>query len=206
MSSSSFSRSSKNPDSHNAYGALVNRLAVCDGFSSAFSLIAREFGFRSVIVEGKSDHNRRSKVEHAWNIIEFEGKFYHIDVTWDQSAYDSFKIYPYFYFGLTDDEIAIDHEWDYRLTPTCSRNDLSFYVHNKLIAYSDDQIDAIILRELKLEKTCIRIKIAANVPVPNDDGEYIGNKVIEQNMKLGRSGAIRYTWNDSSRCFLAVME
>ncbi len=205
FSSSSFWRSSKNPDSHNAYGALVNKLAVCDGFSSAFSLIAKEFGFRSVLVEGKSDYNGK-KVEHAWNIVEFEGKYYHVDATWDQSAYNTFENYPYFYFGLTDDEIAIDHEWDYRRTPTCSNGDLSYYNHNKLVAYSDDQIDAIILRELKLGRKCIRVKAATNILVPNDGGEYIANKVLDQGMKLGRYGGIRFTWNDSSRCFLSVME
>lgn len=31
--------------SHNAYGVLVNKTGVCDGISSAFSLIAQSMGF-----------------------------------------------------------------------------------------------------------------------------------------------------------------
>lgn len=205
LSSMSFWSGSKKPDSHNAYGALVNRLAVCDGFSSAFSLIANEFGFRSMLVEGKSNHNGAKNIDHAWNIIEYEGKFYHLDVTWDQSAYSLFKEYPYFYFGLTDDEVAIDHEWNYKQTPTCSDTNLSFYVHNKLIAFSEDQIDAIALRELKIGKRIIRIKVAPNIPVPNDNGEYIGNRVLKQEMKLGISNRINFTWNECSRCFVCVL-
>ncbi len=205
LSSMSYWRGSKSPDSHNAYGALVNNLAVCDGFASAFSLIANEFGFRNMLVEGKSNYNNTRNVDHAWNIVEFEGAFYHLDVTWDQSGFTMFNEYPYFYFGLTDDEIAIDHEWDFRTTPTCNEDKLSYYIHNKLVAYSEDQIDAIALRELRLGKQCIRIKIATNIPVPNDGGEYIGNKVLNQEMKLGLPNRINFTWNESSRCFIAVL-
>ena len=36
---------SVNPLSHNAYGVLINKVGVCDGISSAFSLIAQRMGF-----------------------------------------------------------------------------------------------------------------------------------------------------------------
>ena len=205
LSSMSSWRGSKSPDSHNAYGALVNRLAVCDGFSSAFSLIADAFGFRSMLVEGKSNYNNTKNIDHAWNIIEFEDGFYHMDVTWDQSEMQTLNEYPYFYFGLTDDEIAIDHEWDLRTTPPCNKQGLSYYLHNRLIAYSDDQISEIALREIKIGKKCVRIKIDPGIPVPNDDGKYLGNKVMEQDLKLRDSSNINYTWHESSRCFMAVL-
>ncbi len=198
-------RFNHSPDSHNAYGALVNHLAVCDGFSAAFSLIARTLGFRSMIVEGVSNYNQTSNVQHAWNIVEFDGSFYHIDATWDHSMYKNFSEYPYFYFGLTDDEIALDHEWDYSFTPKCSDEKLSFYRHNNLIAYSEEQIDAIALRELRLGKKTVRIKVAVNVPTPHDDGESIGRRVIAQEPKAGVSNRIRFTWNESTRCFVAIL-
>jgi len=193
------------PDSHNAYGALVNHLAVCDGFSAAFSLLARELGFRSMMVEGVSNYNRTRNVQHAWNIVEFNKSFYHVDSTWDQSMYKNFEQYPYFYFGLTDDEIAIDHEWDYRFTPKCSDEGLSYYRHNNLVAYSEEQIDAIALRELRLGKKTIRIKVAVNIPVPNDDGEYIGKRVLAQESKAGLTNRIRFIWNECARCFVAIL-
>ena len=205
LSSMSFWRGSKRPDSHNSYGALVNKLAVCDGISSAFSLIANEFGFRNMIVEGKSNHNGVRNIDHAWNIIEYGNAFYQMDVTWDLGGYEALDQYPYFYFGLTDDEIAIDHEWDYKKTPPCRNSDLSYYNHNRLIAYSIDQIDAIAKRELKLGKKCIRIKIETSIPVTDENGESIINRIMAQASALGIESQFSYSWNNCSRCLIAVL-
>ena len=108
---------SKYPESHNAYGALVNHKAVCDGFSNAYALIAQYFGIKCMVVEGKSSYQRNTRVEHAWNIVEYEGEYFHIDATWDTNRYEVIKTYSYDYFGLDDDEISVDHEWDYHKTP-----------------------------------------------------------------------------------------
>ena len=197
---------SKRPDSHNAYGALVNRLAVCDGFSSAFSLIANEFNFRNMLVEGKSIRNDGNNIEHAWNIVEFEGSFYHLDVTWDQSVYTILNLAPYSYFGMNDDEISLDHKWDYYTTPKCNNNELSFFVHNKLVAYSEDQIAAIALKEIKLGKKIIRIKVDPGVSVPDDNGEYIANKIITEGLKVMSSVNLHFSWSSYTRCFIAEIE
>ena len=45
---------SKNPASHNAYGAIINKLAVCDGFSSAFALLAQKLGLQCMLVVGRA--------------------------------------------------------------------------------------------------------------------------------------------------------
>lgn len=74
---------SKSPMSHNAYGELVNHLAVCDGFSNAYALIAQYFGMKCMLVEGKSSYHRSSKIDHAWNIVEYEGEYFHVDSTWE---------------------------------------------------------------------------------------------------------------------------
>jgi len=123
----------KFPDAHNAYGALVNHKAVCDGFSSAYAIIAKSFVFRCMLAEGKSSFESSGKVNHAWNIVEFENQFYHIDSTWDTNAYAVSKKYSYIYFGLDDDEILLDHDWDYQYTPICNGNKLSYYWSNGLV-------------------------------------------------------------------------
>lgn len=117
----------KFPDSHNAYGALVNHKAVCDGFSSAYAAIAQSFGFRCMMVEGKSSHDNSAKVNHAWNIVDYENNFYHIDAAWDANAYEVSKHYSYIYFGQDDDGFLLDHDWDYHYTPKCNANKLSIF-------------------------------------------------------------------------------
>ncbi|MBE5936481.1 MAG: hypothetical protein E7265_00450 [Lachnospiraceae bacterium] len=60
--------------SHTAYGALIKKVAVCDGYSHAFSLLASKAGISSVVVGGKG---------HAWNLVKVNNKFKYIDVTYD---------------------------------------------------------------------------------------------------------------------------
>jgi len=192
----------KNPMSHNAYGALVNHLAVCDGFSSAYSLIAQYFGIKCMIVEGKSSFHRSSKVEHAWNIVEYQGSYFHIDATWDTNTYETIKTYSYDYFGLDDDEISLDHDWDYKTTPKCDSQKLSYFVSNNLCAYSEAQIEDIMCRYMKNKEKVIRLKVSPSVALPGDIHNYLQEKMKSAAAKSGIFAKFQYTWQETTRCLI----
>lgn len=81
-----------------AYSALVNGESVCAGYARAFQYIMQQLGVPSYYCTGKSGE------EHAWNIIKLGGKYYNVDVTWDDtdpSTYD--------YYNKTDSEYAATH-------------------------------------------------------------------------------------------------
>ncbi len=61
---------------HNAYGALVKRVCVCDGYSEAFACAMKRLGIPCTVV---SAHN------HSWNRVRVGGSWYHLDATWDQN-------------------------------------------------------------------------------------------------------------------------
>ena len=65
-----------------AEGALVNKLAVCQGYAEAFSLLCYKAGIQTEMVYGtaQSGSNRES---HAWNLVRVDGVWYQMDVTWD---------------------------------------------------------------------------------------------------------------------------
>lgn len=89
-----------------AYGALVNGKCVCQGFAEAYKLLLDSQGVKCEVVCGK---RRGSEVNHAWNIVSFDGiRYSHVDVTWDagQSGRDSHR-----YYCLSDDEIKSDRLW-----------------------------------------------------------------------------------------------
>jgi len=94
---------SVNPASHNAYGAIINKLAVCDGFSSAFVLLAQKLGFECMLAAGRSAYET-ALVEHAWNVVRVQNRFYHVDITWDTRKYNEFGEFSYVYFAVTDEE------------------------------------------------------------------------------------------------------
>lgn len=83
-----------------AYGAIVERLAVGEGYAMAYKALCDEFGINCDVVQG-----RRNGATHAWNIVELEGAYYHIDV----SACDTEGIETAF---LLRDEDMTSYWWD----------------------------------------------------------------------------------------------
>ena len=68
-------------DSFTAYGALVNKVAVCQGNSAAFNILAKKSGIKSSAVSGTPPN---SSVNHMWNMVSVDGTIYFIDTTWDE--------------------------------------------------------------------------------------------------------------------------
>ena len=89
---------------HSAYSALIERLTVCQGYASLLYRLALELGIDCRIISGISfDDN------HAWNIVQLDGQYYNMDVTWD--AVNRVYGLPYEYF-LRGDTNFPDHERD----------------------------------------------------------------------------------------------
>lgn len=63
-------------ESYNAYGCLVKGVAVCNGYALAYSYIMEELGYDSYIIASDA-------MNHAWNMIEINSQWLHVDATWD---------------------------------------------------------------------------------------------------------------------------
>lgn len=79
----SYDTTYKKSDIHNIYGAFANRVVVCEGYARAFKYILDGLGINNVLVSGKATNSNGETESHAWNYVELEGKWYAIDVTWD---------------------------------------------------------------------------------------------------------------------------
>ncbi len=69
--------------SHTIYGALVKKLAVCDGYAKAFKYILDSIGISCVEVCGIAQNSQGATESHAWNDVLLDGNWYAVDVTWD---------------------------------------------------------------------------------------------------------------------------
>ncbi len=68
-------------DSYNAYGILVNRVGVCNGYAHAYMWMLDLMGFQSFY--------SRSKVKnHGWAKVILDGEPYYVDVTHDDPVWD----------------------------------------------------------------------------------------------------------------------
>lgn len=62
------------PTNRNAYGALVDGKAVCQGYTLTYKYLLDQAGIESYIAQSAN---------HAWNIVKLDGKYYNVDVTFD---------------------------------------------------------------------------------------------------------------------------
>lgn len=69
---------------HSAYGALVKKTAVCQGYALAYMYLLDRVGI-------KNSYCSSDALNHAWNIVYIDGKPYHTDVTWDDVSWDSYE-------------------------------------------------------------------------------------------------------------------
>ncbi|MEA4824969.1 MAG: transglutaminase domain-containing protein [Clostridiaceae bacterium] len=98
-------------DPYTAYGALAQSRAVSAGYAMAYKQLCDEAGIPCKIV-----HGRLGSDDHVWNLVQLSDEnWYHVDVSLD----DEEKQTGYRFFGLSDDEMSLTHQWDASKYPAC---------------------------------------------------------------------------------------
>ncbi|MGN1433015.1 MAG: transglutaminase domain-containing protein [Ruminococcus sp.] len=106
---------------NDAYGALVEKKAVCEGYSRAFQLLCNRLGVDCINISGTADGEG-----HAWNNVKLDGEWYEVDVTWNDTDGDmEFPIYDY--FNLPSDKFSESHS----TSPLYSEVSLSEYENSR---------------------------------------------------------------------------
>jgi len=88
----------------NAYGALINGDGVCESYAEAFKLLCDAASIPCAIVVSST---------HEWNIVNMDGTWYYVDVTWMDT--ENYGYYDYSWF-LTGTDYASDK--DHITTPS----------------------------------------------------------------------------------------
>lgn len=68
---------------HTAYGALVGKSPVCDGYSLAYEYLLKKCGIDANTVLGYVGDPDEDG--HAWNLVKLDGSWYEVDCTWDDN-------------------------------------------------------------------------------------------------------------------------
>ena len=100
------------PLTHTAYGALANGEAVCEGYACAAKLLLNELGILCDIQFGVCTNGGG----HAWNLVELDGQWYQMDVTWNDGSADRSD-----YLLVTDDYMRKSRTWDESDYPACAQ-------------------------------------------------------------------------------------
>lgn len=88
-----YDKNTNNFDINSAYGSLIEGHAVCSGYADAFSIFMNIYKIPNI---------RVSSENHLWNIVYINGKWLHIDLTWDDSENNK---YDNNYFLITKEKL-----------------------------------------------------------------------------------------------------
>lgn len=119
--------SPKNDYIYTVYGALVEGKCVCAGYAKAFQLIMTNMGIPCGYITGKAGEPLDG---HSWNIVELDGEYYYVDVTWDDM---DMKEYPketsHKYFFITTKQLTTTHTIDKSVfnIPKCTSKKYNYY-------------------------------------------------------------------------------
>ena len=103
---------------YSAYDILNGGSAVCQGYALLMDALLNEAGFNTLFVTGnvkpefRVDTNVVSDGGHAWNMVQVDGNWYHLDATWDDPMPDRSEVIGYSFYMLTDDEVGITRTFD----------------------------------------------------------------------------------------------
>ena len=113
------------PDfSYTSYGCLIERRAVCDGYSKAFQLLMNILDIPCGRVLGQAFTDTSSE-SHAWNYIMLDGQYYYVDVTWDDPIGRTPDMgISHEYFCVTTEMLLQDHVINEdQFVPECTATD-----------------------------------------------------------------------------------
>lgn len=187
----------KTANDQNAYGALVEGKAVCNGYTRAYQHLLTKAGIEAWYVPGTSvSPSTGESVGHAWNLVKLDGQWYYTDVTWDDQGENTF----YAYFNITTAQLQEGHtiDVDYKtLVPEATATAANFYVKEARVFTAYDRAKLAALLKKDGNKTQIYIdgdmdafKAALDADLLNLGGALgaTGKYQISYNMsKLGKA-------------------
>jgi len=129
--------------SHYAKGLLLNNLAVCSGYASTFQLL---MSFADINCEYVFTDT------HAWNLVQLDDEWYHIDVTWDDPVPDQPGTVIYTHFMMTDEEVSSldDHKnWscECTLSHDCDDESYRMYPYRDYICTNETEAASLIQQQ-----------------------------------------------------------
>ena len=87
--------------SYTIYGLLVDGKAVCEGYARSMQLLLSYADMECRLINGEA-----GGTIHMWNLVKVDGKWYHMDPTWN----DEDAVVRYDYFNVSDAIIQKDHK------------------------------------------------------------------------------------------------
>ncbi|MFV0343321.1 MAG: transglutaminase domain-containing protein [Anaerocolumna sp.] len=136
--------------SHEILGPLGQGVGVCEGIAKSVKILCDQLSIPCIVAISENNPEKNIKYRHAWNVIQINGAWYHLDVTFDNTL--GKKEVRYDYFNLDDKSIFKDHEPVVYSVPTCNVGDHFYYRKKKLSFTKDEDVTKRCLQAIKKGK------------------------------------------------------
>lgn len=95
-------------DSYTAYNLLTTGVSICGGYSDIMAIYLNAIGIQNYKITSKN---------HVWNLVNLDGTWYHLDMTWDDPvASDGNQYLIHNFFLISTGELhnldKIEHNFD----------------------------------------------------------------------------------------------
>ena len=172
-----------------AIGALLNGEANCDGYADAFYLVGSLAGLTITYQHGESlddEENYWKDETHLWNLLQIDGTWRLVDVTWDDSEEYGAE-YTWFNIGL--DRAERTHNWNHETgMPLLPQTDLSTRPDNEYTVGSmEEAFEAV--QEAVLNNTEFYIYFT------NEDTASGYEDILTEVLQTWQN--ITYSWNEN---------
>ena len=106
------------------YNLLVDGTSVCSGYAEAYQDLLNRVGIPCISVISEP-------MKHVWNLVNLDGSWYHVDLTWADPTSDIYGQVDHTYFLVTDEEISAGenphYDWETDITCTDTRFSDAFW-------------------------------------------------------------------------------
>lgn len=128
---------------YSAYDALIGGESTCQGYALVTYIMLKEAGIENYIISGVMGGDR-----HAWNLLNLDGYYYHLDLTQISTHYQQYEELMYNEYLVSDSALSLKYSWDYGQYPEA---DKSYYTQlEQGLKYNDSQLYQELIDELKL--------------------------------------------------------
>jgi len=98
-------------------GALVDKTAVCEGYSKTFKLLCNHANIPCITISGTALNEFGMNENHSWNIVKINDDYFHVDSTWNRNTLESLSLS--LYLNVSDKFISGNHFWQRDKYPVC---------------------------------------------------------------------------------------
>ena len=130
-------------------GVLLQGMGVCQSYSLAYQLLLDEFDIENMVISA-------TEMDHAWNLVKLEGKWCHIDCTWDDPGFGGEE--NHIYFGMNNAMLARDHQWKASAFPVSESLDNYYPLRMGMLCFSNsEELTQIMAEQAELKASPITL-------------------------------------------------